>query len=586
MGILALAAVSAADLKYTVGNGSDDLKLLITLEYKADGETTSIQIPNWAPGSYRYANNPARVTDVKATVDGSTIEVTKSEAGTLPKIVTWTVPTTRGQKVAWTYSIPVQFANGIGHYAGPSTYIYPVGRTQERCALEFAFKTPTPIAVGLDRVRDDNHYKADTYDVLADNPVTYGNFVADTYKVDGKVHTIAYRGPATAIGEVDREYVIKACKFITEMQGDFFGGLPYNKYIWHFAVNSGGDGAGGLEHLSSTQISMASGVGPGVVSVYSHEFFHLWNVKRIRSYVLGPFDYTTLPQTGALWWLEGVTDYYGHTLLGRYGWFGKNERSKDPISKMWDDLVDNVNQVRARQDRFNVSPHDSSYRVRDASNGQGNSQGYLVSYYPTGWLCGFVLDVEILSKTNGKFSLDDVEKALWRKNKNNQPGFQEDEIRKQVINYGGNTLGEFYDTVIMKPGELPVEAQLGKLGYEMKEVEETIAKAPFVASATTADGMKVASSDLEGLKLGDVVKSINNVTFSGSGQRMNADLRNLTRNSKPGDVWTVTIVREGVTSEVKVTMGTGTQKSRRIVSLPNATADQLRLRKIFEAKRR
>lgn len=583
-GVLALAAVCAADLKYTVSNGSEDAKLTISLEYKADGETTSVQIPNWAPGSYRYANNSARVTNLVATVDGATTEITKSEVGTLPKIVTWSVPAPRGKVVKWTYEVPVQFANGVGHFSGPSTYIYPVGRMQERCALEFRFTAPTPVALGLDRVRNDNNYKAASYDVLADNPVTYGKFVADYYKVDGKEHSIIYRGTATA--DVDREYVLKACKFITEAQGDFFGGLPYNKYVWHFAVNGGADGAGGLEHLSSTQISMAAGAGPRVVSVYSHEFFHLWNVKRIRSNILGPFDYTTLPQTGALWWLEGVTDYYGHTLLGRYGWFGKNETSKDAISKMWDDLVDNVNSVRARQDRFNISPHDSSYRVREASNGQGNSQGLLVSYYNTGWLCGFVLDVEIMSKSKGRYSLDDVTKALWRKTKNDQPGFQEDEIRKQCINYGGATLGEYYDTVIMKPGELPVEVQLGKLGLEMKEIEVAVAKPPFLASATGTEGLKVASSDVADLKLGDVLKSINSTTFTGSSNRMNADLRNLTRNAKPGDTWDVTVVRDGATVVVKVVVGSGTQKSKRIVSLPNATAEQLRLRQLFESKKR
>ncbi|HLO99252.1 MAG TPA: hypothetical protein VK171_11705, partial [Fimbriimonas sp.] len=128
-GVLALAAVCAADLKYTVSNGSEDAKLTITLEYKADGETTSVQIPNWAPGSYRYANNPARVTNLVATVDGATTEITKSEVGTLPKIVTWSVPAVRGKMVKWTYEVPVQFANGVGHFSGPSTYIYPVGRT-------------------------------------------------------------------------------------------------------------------------------------------------------------------------------------------------------------------------------------------------------------------------------------------------------------------------------------------------------------------------------------------------------------------------------------------------------------------------
>ena len=316
-------------------------------------------------------------------------------------------------------------------------------------------------------------YKVATYDVLADNPVTWGDYTLDTYKSYGKTHYIAYRGIPKK--DVDRAYVMKACKFISDMEGDFFGGgVPYDRYVWHFSVNDAPDGAGGLEHLSSTQISLASGVGPGAVSVLSHEFFHLWNVKRIRSKILGPFDYTTQPQTGALWWLEGVTDYYAHTLLGRYGWYGKNERSPDPISKLYADAVQNLTAVRARQARLDVSPYESSYRVRDAANGRGNSQGYQVSYYDTGWLCGLVLDIEMLDQTSGKHSLDDVELALWEQCKDDNPGFEERDIRRHLVAFGGYSLGTFYDDVIMKPGELPVEKQLAKIGKELLTVDETV----------------------------------------------------------------------------------------------------------------
>lgn len=588
-GALLLGACSYAQLSYTVSDGADSGHLKVVLSFKANSDQTELQMPNWAPGSYRYSFGWQRISDPSASVNGAKVELTRREEGALPKIVTWAASTKKGQSVTVTYEVPVQFANGIGHYAGPATYMYPVGRTQEPCSLSFAFAKPTPIAIGIDPVKENLSYKIDTYDHLADNPVTYGNFIVDTYTQYGKTHFIVYRGPEKAVGEVDREYVKKACQFVTMMEGDFFGGkVPYNRYVWHFAVNSAPDGAGGLEHLSSTEISMGSGVGPGVVGVYAHEFFHLWNVKRIRAKVLGPFDYTTLPQTGALWWLEGVTDYYAHTLLGRYDWFGKNERFADPKEKLYGTLVQNVTAVRARQDRMKVSPYDASYRVRDAANGQGNSQGYLVSYYDTGWLCGFCLDVEILDKTKGKYSLDDVEHALLDLCKDNKPGFEEGEIRKLLVKYGGDSLGDFYDTIILKPGELPVEAQLAKLGLDLKDVEETYGKAPFLMNPSPDDkGMKVISSDIPELKIGDLIVKVNNVDLNSDQARtLNAAYRNLTRNNKPGEKWNVTYKSDGETKQVTVELVIGTRKSKKVVARQDATPEQLKLRKQFESKKR
>ena len=589
-GALLVSTFAHAQLSYTVSDGSAPNKLKVTLSFQAKNGLARVQMPNWAPGSYRYANSWRRINDgtLKATVDGKSVEASRNEEGKLPVIVTWGIPTEKGQKVTVSYELDSPMTDGVGHYSGPSTYMYPVGRTQEPCTLNFAFSKPTPIAIGLMPVKEDLKYKVDTYDHLADNPVTFGDFKVDTYVQRGKTHFIAYRGPANAIAGVDREYVKKACAFVSQMEGDFFGGAPYDRYVWHFAVNVGADGAGGLEHLSSTEISMANGVGPGTVGVYAHEFFHLWNVKRIRSQPLGPFDYTTMPQTGALWWLEGVTDYFAHTLLGRYGWMGTNERYPNSIEKMYATLVTNVNGVRAKQDRFNISPYDSSYRVREAANGVGNSDGHLVSYYNTGWLCGLCLDIELLSQSNGKHSLDDVEHALFEECKNNQPGFQEDEIRKLCVKYGGSALGTLYDTIITKPGELPVEAQLAKLGYDLKDIEETYGKPPFILAPSPDDkAMKVLSSDLPDLKIGDLVTKINAVEFNSD--QVNVLRRNyggLTRAPKVGEKWTVAVKTSTESKIINAELIAGTRKSKKVVSQANPTAEQLKLRKLFESKKR
>jgi predicted metalloprotease with PDZ domain len=121
--------------------------------------------------------------------------------------------------------------------------------------------------------------------------------------------------------------------------------------------------------------------------------------------------------------------------------------------------------VRSNPARLTVSPYQASFQVAAANNGRGNSNGFQISYYNLGWLAGMCLDIEIRQQSGGKHSLDDVAHALYDLCKDNKPGFEEDEIRKQCIRFGGPSLGAFYDKVVMSPGELPIEEQLAKVGW-------------------------------------------------------------------------------------------------------------------------
>lgn len=295
------------------------------------------------------------------------------------------------------------------------------------------------------------------------------------------------------------------------------------------------DGAGGLEHLSSTQITLASGLGIRAVSVIAHEFFHLWNVKRIRTRVLGPFDYTQLPETGGLWWMEGVTDYYAHYLLHVYGWVGRDI--------MFKDIVDNLGTVRRNPARMEISPYDASLRVGEASNGRGNSGGYRVNYYSMGWICGMILDLEMRARTEGKQSLDDVMLALWDMTKDDQPGFEEDEIRKQLVRFGGAEMGEVYDNLIRKPGEVPVELALAKAGLKLEEIEQTNLGFGALITSDPTRGTVVGRVTSGPLVAGDVVKKIAGVAIEGSRMKQQAALRDVVAKLKAGESVSLEVVR-------------------------------------------
>lgn len=561
---VAFAAVASAtaDIGYQVVLRPDQ-PMAIRVAIPVRAAATEFQIPNWSPGAYMVGNGAAAISDLAISVDGKTVEATQ------PNPYTWTVPTKGARQVVVTYHVPVVISEEMGHYSGPRAYVYVVDRKDERCDLTIDVPAGWNIATGLDG--DKGHFTAPTYDVLADNPVTFGKFRELRYVVDGRPHILALYG--TARNDLDDKKIVDACRFISAAENDFFGNKPpYSHYVWHFNVGKRPDGGGGLEHLASTEITLANGLGPGIIGVCAHEFFHLWNVKRIRARVLGPFDYTKLPETGALWWLEGVTEFYAHQLMTRYGYWDDQ--------KWYDTIVRDVQNVRRNPARLEVSPYEASFRVKDANNGRGNSNGYKISYYDLGVVAGLCLDLQILSQTNGRRSLDDVEHALWDMCKNNQPGFAEDEIRKQCIRFGGASMGDFYDRVIMKPGEMPVEDALAKVGLKFVTTSETIPDLGIAirpSFRTQSLTVQRASGGAESaVKSGDVILAVN-----GKATASFADYNAAVAALKPGDSVGLKIKRGDETLDVNIVAGSSQRTSSEIQPDPAATPGQLKLREIW-----
>lgn len=566
-GISAIVASVPAQVRYTLTPDPAKGRLNIQMDFKAKAKTTVLKMPNWAPGAYILGELFKNVSEFKVQIDGKDV-LTQNQTNA------WSFPSQNGKFVTVGYSVPMPIVDGAAHWSGPSTYLYLDARKEEPCTVQFMLPQGWSVATGLEESKKSSSlFSAPTYDVLADCPVTAGSFIVDTYTSRGKHHIITLRNAPKS--KVNRENLLKACKFVTDSEADFFGGLPYDKYVWHFSVNDAADGAGGLEHLNSTQIGLASGVGPRAVSVLAHEFFHLWNVKRIRSKVLGPFDYDQLPKTGGLWWLEGVTDYYANLLLTRYGWW-------QPES-LYSYFVRELNNVRQNPARLEISPYQSSYRVGEANNGRGNSNGYKISYYDLGSLCGMLLDIEIRAQSAGKHSLDDVERALWEMCKENQPGFEEDEIRKQCIRFGGPSLGEFYDKVVMTPGELPVEGQLGKVGLRLADVEESYVDNGFTLQANPQDkGASVRNVHGDAAKLlkdGDLLIAFNGVSLEENGpMAIGGAIQKATASIKAGDTLNLTIRRDGQPVVLTVTAFAAKRTIKKIEAIPEATPAQLKLR--------
>ena len=582
-----------AEVKYTVEVKPDAGTLHVTMEIPHTGSGCSLQIPNWGPGGYRLNDNFTHVDNLTASgPDGKNIPVDKvittlkksyEDGGTTKiaenKICTWNVGGASTTTIQ--YDVPSRLSDGSIHWGGPSTYIYDIKHLRDKCRLTIKVPKGWPVYTGLVETKPGSlEYTAKTYDELADNPVSTGDLTVDSYQSRGKAHWIVMRGAPRK--KVDRAKLLKACKFVTDIETDFFGdSAPYDHYVWHFAVTDAADGAGGLEHLASTEITLAQGIGPRCMDVLAHEFFHLWNVKRIRSKVLGPFDYTKLPDTGAIWWLEGVTDYYAFTLLHRYGW--TDDKS------YFDSIASNLQTVRRNAAVNEIGPNESSMRVDEDSSGRGNSNGYHISYYNLGWLAGMSLDIELRSATKGKHTLDDVEHALWDLCKNDKPGFAEDEIWKQLVKFGGQELDPIYSRVVMWPNGMKLEETLNKAGLQLVTKPEEYVDLGF----TFGGGFGITTPKVTGakgpasgkLQIGDDILSINGVDLSGDNFRtVMASLTRETRNAVAGKPLSLTISRAGKTLNVDVTPSKATRPSYSVERLVNPDPAQKQLGDAWLAK--
>jgi predicted metalloprotease with PDZ domain len=249
----------------------------------------------------------------------------------------------------------------------------------------------------------------------------------------------------------------------------------------------------------------------------------------------------------------------------------------------YDGIVRNSDAVRNNPAYSEIGPNEASLRVSEAENGRGNSNGFKISYYNLGWLGGFCLDTEIRYQTHNRHSLDDVVHALYDLCKDNRPGFEEDEIRKQCVRFGGPNLGPFYDKVILQAGQMPIEAQLAKMGLEMVETNQPFVDIGFAAAPNRGGkGLRVSAVRAAAtghLETGDMILSIN-------GQSMDTDdfmvlgraIPSLEANAAVGKPIALQIRRGDQTMEVEVNPVSATRKIHTVQEDPAATKSAIGLR--------
>ncbi len=426
-----------------------------------DARALEVALPAWSPGSYLVRDYARHVEGLSAEAGGRAARVRKLDKQT------WRIETdVPGATVCVRYQVyahelTVRTSHHDDRHAfvhGPSVFVRVLGREDEACEVRVEAPAGWSTVTALDETSP-GVFRASGYDELADSPIQVGELEMLRFDACGRPHTIA----VVDAGQIawDREALIADTRAVVEEVVRFWGGEPpYARYAFLVMLLPGGHG--GLEHKASSAIltSPFSLPRPGrgwdrkkyedLLELLCHEYFHTWNVKRIRPEALGPFDYARENYTRALWAMEGITSYYDRLLVRRAGRMtiaGWCERTADDIGKL-------RRTPGRRLQSLEESSFDAWIKLYKPDEHSVNST---VSYYLKGALVMLALDLEIRLRTEGRRTLDDGMRALWEAARGGGPGFEDASFQRRIGEAVGLELGEFFARFVAGRDDPPLE---------------------------------------------------------------------------------------------------------------------------------
>jgi len=513
--LLLVALLSAQDsspqLSYRVTVPTDRSAYLVELQITNPPSRSRLVIPNWAPGAYRLMDSWQNIREVVAvSAAGDSLPIQHDSP------ISWVIDSKGAARITVRYTAGLRdtdqwrrpnnrwfLRSSSGVVDGPRTFMYLDGWKQAPARVTFQVPAGWRVATGLvPTTVDSTMYAAPNYDVLIDAPVLLGKFLTYRFSAAGTPHRAVVDlggGRAYAPGI----FVDMLQRIATTAIG-IFGSAPYADYTYIFVGGRGG----GLEHLNSTTIGVTSETlarNPrGAEAVSAHEFFHAWNVKRIRPVELGPFDYEHEVRTVNLWWSEGVTDYYADVILARAGLDSPDDFVRG--------LATSIGNYRSNPARLLVSPERSSWTVWD-SPVVNNS--HVISYYLQGELLGFLLDLAIRDSTDNVKSLDDVMRYLLD-HYAGERGFTRDELVAAVRSATGRNFEEFWRLYVSGATEIPWDDHLRAAGWkvvfsETPDIDARIGSIPPAVQGGRWRAVATPGSAAEaaGLRTGDELVRIN-----------------------------------------------------------------------------
>lgn len=431
-------------------------------------------MPAWIPGSYMIRDYARNVVAIRAESEGLDVALTR-----LDKSRWQAAPVPRPLTIIaeiFAYDLSVRGAHldcTHAYFNGPCLFFEVEGQEDIACHVELAppdgdFADDWRVATSMRRQDAERYqfgtYEASDYAELVDHPVEAGHLSIGEFEVNGIPHSIAIRGKT----RVDMGRLCHDLQTLCEQHMSLLG-APDDLDRYMFLLHAPGNGYGGLEHrwsssLVSTRDSLPARGDESVSDNYrtflglaSHEYFHTWNVKRLKPAAFSPYDLSQESYTELLWVFEGVTSYYDDLALVRSGLIG--EESYLEL------LGQTITRVQKGSGRLRQSVAESSFYAWTKFYKQdANAANAIVSYYAKGSLVALALDLKLRSETEGRVSLDDVIKECWSRWGQSDAGMPEDGFELAASEVSGLDLGDFFDACVRGTGELPLDSLLGTHG--------------------------------------------------------------------------------------------------------------------------
>lgn len=536
----------------------------------------SLSMPVWTPGSYLIRDFPRDVLAIAVTGHGGEELPVDRQSKTTWVVTAGEADSLTVDYLVYAFDFTVDTSYIDTEHAiinGASLFMYAQGFEDAPITLQLVpFHEWKVVSTGLEKVGPNGWtFKAPNYDILVDSPVEVGNQHVHHFEAAERRHEVSI----FAKKPIDEERLVTDIKKIVESAIPIFADVPYKRYV--FLTDFTADGHGGLEHLNSTHcIGSYFWLEPpeeyrSFMTLFSHEFFHTWNVKRMRPVALGPFDYTKENYTKSLWISEGITSYYENIIMRRAGIFS--------VPELLEELAFSINYVKSLPSARVQTPEESSFDswIRLYKQDE-NSPNVSPSYYRQGAVIGLLLDLAIRSATDSARSLDDAMRDLYRETYQvSSRGFTDEEFEEACAKVSEGKTREIFRDHVHGRKEIDYNRYLSHAGLQLtaKSVPSPddgflgirVRGAPALVVATRLTGSPAEAADLSA---GDEI-------IATDGLRTDSQkLAFYVANRKPGTQIELTIARGGVLKNISVRLAPKPVFEHRITKKESASAQEKR----------
>src|SRR5467141_280665 len=578
LALLLSTPLSAQAVRYEVSLSPGASEFHVSADFPAAGkDTLFVSLPAWSPGNYEIQNYARYVHGFGAkNASGQALYWDRTDKDT------WRVGTGRSDRVTvgFDYSSDTidlsiaRAAQDFAQFLGTNLFMFEEGQWARPAEVRFRLPAGWQVTTAL-KGPTSGVYRAGDYHELADAMTFVGRYSLDSLQADGKWIRIAV-WPASDYTPAVARNLRNGIAKMAPVQNHIMGEAPYDVYTIFFNVIHGPvDFGGGLEHSSSQYDIMPAesfadptgNLGDFIYPLLSHEFFHLWNVKRIRPAEMWPYDYHAEQYTPLLWWSEGVTDYYADLTNLRSGLWSADQFLQNTTS--------NIDQVEQTPEPWSVE---------DGSEATWIHEVYINSsqlYYPKGSLLGFLLDISIRDATDNAHNLDEVMRALYTRYYRQNKGFVTADLLTELRSAGIPGVDTFYRRYIDGRDSLPYETVFAKAGLAF---HRQVVTSPFVGvstGTTPTGGMVVqqvspnSSAETAGVQPGDLLTNIGGIPVTPD-RDWGGDFRTRYR-GKAGQPLTITVQRSGRTLTLNSTVQEHTTSTVTLTRAANLTPKQAKI---------